>query len=95
MPDNLGFDISTDESLRKDAFLFGERQSRVVVSVAPEKQDDFIEQLMEMVVEFNLLGEVTSSQVIIDQQNWGEITEWKQMYEEAIGKEMNVQEVVS
>ncbi|MBK9732978.1 MAG: phosphoribosylformylglycinamidine synthase subunit PurL [Chitinophagaceae bacterium] len=95
MPDNLGFDISTDESLRKDAFLFGERQSRVVVSVAPEKQDDFIEQLMEMVVEFNLLGEVTSSQVIIDQQNWGEITEWKEMYEEAIGKEMNVQEVVS
>ncbi|MEP7128261.1 MAG: phosphoribosylformylglycinamidine synthase subunit PurL [Chitinophagales bacterium] len=95
MTENLGFDISTDESLRKDAFLFGERQSRVVVSVAPEKQDDFIEQLMEMVVEFNLLGEVTPSKIIIDQQNWGEISEWKEVYEEAIDKEMNVQEVVS
>jgi phosphoribosylformylglycinamidine synthase len=30
---NLGFGISTDSQIRKDAFLFGEGQSRVVVSV--------------------------------------------------------------
>jgi phosphoribosylformylglycinamidine (FGAM) synthase-like enzyme len=33
MPNGLGFDIETDSSIRKDAFLFGEAQGRVVVSV--------------------------------------------------------------
>src|SRR5690606_23128733 len=31
---NLGFDIKTDKNIRKDGFLFGESQSRVVVSVS-------------------------------------------------------------
>ena len=34
MVNNLGFEISSDSSVRKDAFLFGEAQSRVVVSVS-------------------------------------------------------------
>ncbi len=88
MVDNFGFDISTDDSLRKDAFLFGERQSRIVVSVSKDKQDEFIEQLLSGVVEFNLLGEVTDSEIIIDQENWGEIGIWKKLYDEAIAKEM-------
>ncbi|HUM47463.1 MAG TPA: AIR synthase-related protein, partial [Chitinophagales bacterium] len=94
MPDSWGFDVSTDETIRKDAFLFGERQSRIVVSVAPEKQDAFIEQLLESDVEFNLLGEVTTSQIVIDQQNWGEMSEWQEVYEQSIAKEMNHREVV-
>lgn len=95
MPENMGFDISTDTAFRKDAFLFGERQSRVVVSVAPEKQDEFIEQLMHLHVDFNLLGEVTAQSVIVDQQNWGAIDSWKEIYEEAIGLEMQIEEAVS
>jgi phosphoribosylformylglycinamidine synthase len=39
MKNGLGFDISTDKNIRKDAFLFGEAQSRVVVTV---KKDDEI-----------------------------------------------------
>src|SRR5690606_15702015 len=38
---NLGFDIMTDEEIRKDAFLFGESQSRIVVTVNEEQLDDF------------------------------------------------------
>lgn len=94
MPDSWGFDVSTDETIRKDAFLFGERQSRIVVSVTPQKQDAFIEQLLESDVEFNLLGEVTTSQIVIDQQNWGEMNEWQEVYEQAIAREMNHREVV-
>ncbi|MGC4057472.1 MAG: AIR synthase-related protein [Chitinophagaceae bacterium] len=41
MKNNLGFEISTDANLRKDAFLFGEAQSRVVVSVNPTIQAVF------------------------------------------------------
>ena len=33
----LGFEINSDEDIRKDAFLFGESQSRVVVSVSEEQ----------------------------------------------------------
>lgn len=88
MVDNCGFDISSDESLRKDAFLFGERQSRIVVSVSSDKQDDFIEQLLSGDVEFSMLGEVTDSEIIIDQENWGEISTWKKYFDEAIGIEM-------
>src|SRR3546814_10543550 len=43
MPRNLGFDINSDVNIRKDAFLFGEAQSRVVVSVKPELQEQFLE----------------------------------------------------
>ncbi|MBA2406613.1 MAG: phosphoribosylformylglycinamidine synthase subunit PurL, partial [Chitinophagales bacterium] len=89
MPEGWGFDISIDESIRNDAFLFGESQSRIVVSVAPEKQDDFIEYLLSKNVEFSLLGEVTDSQLLIDQHNWGEINEWKKLYDDAIGKVMS------
>jgi phosphoribosylformylglycinamidine synthase len=89
MPEVWGFDISIDESIRNDAFLFGESQSRIVVSVAPEKQDDFIEYLLSKNVEFSLLGEVTDSQLLIDQHNWGEINEWKKLYDDAIGKVMS------
>ncbi|MGZ4117401.1 MAG: phosphoribosylformylglycinamidine synthase subunit PurL, partial [Bacteroidia bacterium] len=43
MPNGLGFDISSDEDVRKDAFLFGEAQSRVIVSVKKSDEDKFID----------------------------------------------------
>jgi len=43
MPNQLGFDITTDSEIREDAFLFGEGQSRVVVSVCPSREDSFID----------------------------------------------------
>ena len=93
MPGATGFDISTDDTFRKDAFLFGERQSRVVVSVDPEKQDEFIEQLMQLPVDFNLLGEVTTQAIVVDRQDWGAINSWKATYEETIGNLMKMEEV--
>ena len=37
---NLGFDVvASDYRIRKDAFWFGEAQSRVVVSVNPENTE--------------------------------------------------------
>lgn len=78
----LGFDIRTANSLRKDAFLFGEAQSRVVVSVKPEQQERF----EQMVHNFphSRLGTVTGGAVQVDGQDWGSIREWKKMYDTAI-----------
>ncbi|MDX1666726.1 MAG: AIR synthase-related protein, partial [Saprospiraceae bacterium] len=40
-----GIRIETDTNFRKDAYLFGESQSRVVVSVPPEKEDELVNYL--------------------------------------------------
>lgn len=84
MPDELGFDITTDSDFRKDAYLFGESQSRVVVSVSRNKEDAFIRYLMNTELEFISLGQVTSGNVVIDEQEFGYIDEWKKLYATSI-----------
>ncbi|HAP00933.1 MAG TPA: phosphoribosylformylglycinamidine synthase subunit PurL, partial [Bacteroidetes bacterium] len=83
-----GFDISTDEFFRKDAYLFGEAQSRIVVSVAPEKEDDFIDALSAHEIDFSRIGEVTASKIIIDEEDFGDISLWKSKFENAISNEL-------
>ncbi len=87
MPDNLGFRIQTDKSIRKDAFLFGEAQSRVAVSVESGKCAMFEKLLSGMVYE--RLGEVTAGIIEIDKENWGNIEEWKVPYDTALDKLMD------
>ena len=84
---DLGFQVSCqDHSFRKDAYWFGESQSRVVVSVRKDKLDEFVKAMKGIPVE--KLGEVSSGILQVDGESWGSITEWKLAYEEAIGKEM-------
>lgn len=57
-PRQLGFAVKTDGSFRKDAYLFGESQSRVVVSVKPDQKQAFENSLKQSGVSFSQLGEV-------------------------------------
>jgi phosphoribosylformylglycinamidine synthase subunit PurL len=75
-----GFKISTNKSLRKDAFLFGEAQSRVVVSVKAENKTAIENELKKINQKFEYLGEVTNSVVIIDEENWGTIKDFHKIY---------------
>jgi phosphoribosylformylglycinamidine (FGAM) synthase-like enzyme len=85
----LGFDISTDEEFRTDAFLFGESQSRAVVSVRPEMQEAFVERLTASDIEFTFLGEVTDTDdMIIDGQNFGSLSEAVKLYDGVLGGKM-------
>jgi len=68
MPHNLGFEIFTDKNIRKDAFLFGEGQGRVVVSVKKEHETDFIQLLKNLDVKFTKLGFVAGSEFKIDNE---------------------------
>ena len=88
MPNDLGFDIVTDSEIRKDAFLFGESQSRVVVSVVEEDEDKFLDFVAEMNIPCLLLGHVTKGRCTVDEQNFGMIADYKELYDNAIGKEM-------
>jgi len=84
----LGFDVECDPEIRKDAFLFGESQSRVVVSVKPENEGQLAALMFSSGVEFSLLGEVTEKKAIVDGQDFGSITELNVIYEGAIPKMM-------
>jgi len=83
-----GFDIACDEEIRKDAFLFGEAQSRVVVSVSPSNQEAFVEFLAELQTPFTFLGETTANQIIVDDESWGNIEEYFTLYDQAFTKMM-------
>jgi phosphoribosylformylglycinamidine synthase len=84
---NLGFSVTCqDKSIRRDAYWFGESQSRVVVSVRNEKLPAFKKAMEGMPLEN--LGEVTDAQIQINGENWGNIREWKYQYDTAIEKEM-------
>ncbi len=88
MTRNMGFSIDTDKDLRKDAFLFGEGQSRVVVSVSADKQQAFEAALQGHT--FGKIGTVTGEgHITIDGSQWGNIKDWKEAYDTAIEKLLN------
>lgn len=86
---NLGFSIETDFDCRADAFLFGEAQSRVVVSVGADKLDAFLDVLSKSDLEWSNLGTVTDGELLIDEQSFGHISEAKMIYENALSEMMN------
>ena len=88
MPRDLGFDIVTDAEIREDAFLFGEGQGRVVVSVSEETEEDFIEFMMGSNVNFTLLGHVTKGKLMVDDEHFGFIAEAKELFNNALGKKL-------
>lgn len=80
----LGFKVAAaDNIIRKDAYWFGEAQSRVVVTVAPGKLNAFKEALGGFPCE--LLGTVTPGEIEVDGASWGNIDEWKEAYDNAVG----------
>jgi phosphoribosylformylglycinamidine synthase len=79
----LGFSILTNAAIRKDAFLFGESQSRVVVSVKSNQANALEKALSDH--PFEKLGEVTKGEIVIDGSNWGTIADWNDQYDNAIG----------
>lgn len=88
MPRGLGFAIETDFDCRADAFLFGEAQSRVIVTVNYDKLDAFVDLIADSNIEFSNLGTVTDGPLLIDEESFGHINDAKELYENAIGKIM-------
>jgi len=88
MVNGLGFSITTSDDIRKDATLFGEAQSRVVISVNPDLQPLLEAELAD--TPFIKLGHVTAeSDIVIDGEGWGYINDWKQAYDTALEKLLN------
>ena len=86
-PRGLGFDVKGGKAVRKDAYWFGESQSRVVVSVAADKVAAFKAALGGF--PYEQLGVVTDGELGVDGQNWGAVAEWRERYDTALERYMN------
>jgi phosphoribosylformylglycinamidine synthase subunit PurL len=81
---HLGVDVvAADFNIRKDGYWFGEAQSRVIVSVRGSAVAAFKKIMGDHLYEE--LGFVTAGAVEVDGMNWGNIGEWKNKYDNAIG----------
>ena len=81
---NLGFEIVSSSEVREDAFLFGESPSRVVVSVTETGEDAFLDVLKDSTSPFILLGHVTKGRIAVDDRNFGNIEEYKRIYNSSL-----------
>jgi phosphoribosylformylglycinamidine synthase II len=82
----LGFTIYTASAIRRDAFLFGEAQSRVVVSINQINEDAFESIIRDF--PHHKIGVATDGSIKINEEQWGNIEMWKQLYDTAIEKHL-------
>ncbi len=85
MAGNKGFNLCSNPAYRNDAWFFGESQSRVIVSI-----DEFNKHAITTLAgNFDLpilhVGTVTKSQVVINDNSWGSIENFKSLYNTSIG----------
>jgi phosphoribosylformylglycinamidine synthase len=73
-----------DLTVRPDAYWFGEGQSRVVVSVDPSQEAEFLKQVAEGAVPVNKIGMVSGKDILVNNSNWGSLISWRESNEQAI-----------
>lgn len=83
---NLGFRVNAQQSYRNDAYWFGEAQGRVVVTVKPD-QKDVLEKSIK--IPFERIGIVEGNDIVIDEKNWGRLSNFKEKYMNALNKYFN------
>lgn len=88
---NLGFEVKKSNGLRSDAWWFGEAQGRAIVSVSTDKVTDFEK---EVKIPFEKLGTVTSGEIVINGESWGNISIWKKKYDNALKNLLHKQDLV-
>lgn len=76
-----GFEISTDRNIRKDAYLFGEGQSRVVITTPESKKEAVSASLSKAGIPHAWIGVVKGNQVAVDGQNFGSVEDFRAHYE--------------
>ncbi len=87
MENNLGFSIQKPNGeIRNDAYLFGEAQSRIVVSVEKNKATQLEALLAQLGVHFEKTGEVTSGKISVEGVDFGTVDSYKNNYQTSLEK---------
>ena len=85
MSSNLGCKINSKSNIRKDSFLFGESQGRVVVTVSNEQLELFESEIKSSNVDSFLLGRVTKeANINIDSVNFGMVEDYRKISNDVI-----------
>ncbi len=77
---NKGFDIHAHKNIRKDAFLFGEGQGRIAVTIASSDLKPALEILQKAQVPAATIGTVTSAALAVDHEDFGSLADWADIY---------------
>ncbi|MFY8165096.1 MAG: AIR synthase-related protein, partial [Sediminibacterium sp.] len=86
---NKGFEVSAVNSvIRTDAYWIGEAQSRVVISCDAAAVATIQTMASKFGVKATAIGSVTEGDVIVNSENWGSISSWKNDYDTAIEKQL-------
>jgi len=92
----LGFKVELDEDIRSDWLLFGEEQSRVVVSVAPENLNRALDFFKKRTIPAKVIGKVGGIRGIIRHKERElvniSVKEAKLIYETALEKKLSGEE---
>ena len=80
----MGFDVSSPDEIRKDAWLYGEGQGRVVVSLIEDNQSAIEAVLNSSGVPFVNIGTVTDGKTIVDGESFGNMAEWRELYDNVL-----------
>src|ERR1051326_7014813 len=89
----LGFSIQTKSTIRRDAFLFGEGQGRVAVTVTIDKVREFENFMQDFPCE--KIGVVSTGEIVVNGDFWGTIDWWKEKYDTAIENHLSKEEAGS
>ena len=89
MVNNKGFNINCSDLIRKDAFLFGEAPSRVVISIKSSEKSNFQEAMRNYSTEYNFIGNVIDHNIIVDDINFGSTAEFKNIYDNSLSNSLN------
>lgn len=88
-PNGVGFSLKVDEgAFRKDAFWFGEAQSRVVVSISPTQKDAFIATAAKANISITELGTIGATTIEVNGESLGKVEDYKDLYDNAIANIM-------
>jgi len=86
MVNGLGIDIKTNQGQRIDSVLFGEGQSRIVVSISPKDLDATISEIKSAGIPVQNLGSISGNHIFINEKDFGSLEEYKDIYDNALEK---------
>ncbi|MFM8837215.1 MAG: AIR synthase related protein, partial [Bacteroidota bacterium] len=86
---HVGVEVNSMESIRQDAFWFGEGQSRALVSIDPSEQYAFEQCLDGLGLPYFALGTVTEGSIVLNGQKFPGIEHFASLYRNSLANKLN------
>jgi phosphoribosylformylglycinamidine synthase II len=88
---NVGCEISLPQDIRRDFYLFGESQGRVIISFDSSSEQNIAELAAALDVPFIVLGETRGEEILISGERFGSLEEYRALYHSGVSKFMTAQ----